>query len=79
MLEIPALEELRKVVADRIRTEQLDGLVRRDIDPVTIGNGLVSIFLSLLMSVTQLGPDAIATYAPGVLAVMEAALLPSPK
>ncbi len=79
VLEIPALEELRKVVAERIRSEQLDGRARHDIDPVEVGSGLVSIFLSLLMSVTQLGPDAIATYATGVMSVMEAALLPSPK
>ncbi|MDP1792528.1 MAG: TetR/AcrR family transcriptional regulator [Acidimicrobiales bacterium] len=79
VLEIPALEELRKLIAERIRGEQLDGRARSDIDPVVVGSGLVSIFLSLLMSVTQLGPDAIATYAPGVMSVMEAALLPSPK
>lgn len=79
VLEIPALEELRKLIAERIRAEQLDGRARLDIDPVEVGSGLVSIFLSLLMSVTQLGPDAIATYAPGVMSVMEAALLPPSK
>lgn len=79
VLEIPALEELRKLIAERIRTEQLDGRARHDIDPVVIADGLVSIHLSLLMSVTQLGPDAIATYAPGVISVMEAALLPPSK
>ena len=77
VLQIPALEELRKVVAERIRMEQLDGLVRVDINPVEVGHGLVSIFLSLLMSVVQLGPDTITEYAPGVMAVMQAALLPS--
>ena len=76
VLEIPALEELRKLIGERIRGEQLDGRARQDIDPVVVAGGLVSIFLSLLMSVTQLGPDAIATYAPGVMSVMEAALLP---
>lgn len=79
VLEIPALEELRKLIADRIRTEQLDGRARQDIDPVVVANGLVSIHLSLLMSVTQLGADSIATYAPGVISVMEAALLPPSK
>ena len=78
VLEIPALEELRKVVAERIRIEQLSDMVRADVDPVVIASGLVSIFLSLLMSVVQLGRDTIASYAPGVIAVMEAALLPAP-
>lgn len=76
VLEIPALEELRKVISERIRGEQLAGTARADIDPVLISSGLVSIFLSLLMSVVQLGRDTIAPYAPGVIAVMEAALLP---
>ncbi|HVT75843.1 MAG TPA: hypothetical protein VHD87_02350, partial [Acidimicrobiales bacterium] len=55
---------------------QLTDLIRSDIDPYAVGSGLVSIFLSLLMSVTQIGRDAIATYAPGVFAVTEAALAP---
>lgn len=75
VLEIPALEELRKVVGERIRSEQLDDEIRADIDPALVGSGLVSIFLSLLMSVVQLGRDTIIPYAPGVVAVMEAALL----
>ena len=76
VLEIPALEELRKVVGERLRLEQLDGVVRHDIDPYLVGSGLISIFLSLLMSVTQIGRDAITTYAAGIVAVSEAALLP---
>lgn len=75
VLEIPALEELRKVVGERIRSEQLADFVRNDVDPVELGSGLVSIFLSLLMSVVQLGRDTIVPYAPGVVAVIEAALL----
>jgi AcrR family transcriptional regulator len=76
VLEIPALEELRKVVGERLRLEQLDNMIRDDIDPYAVGSGLISIFLSLLMSVTQIGRDAISTYAPGVISVMEAALAP---
>jgi AcrR family transcriptional regulator len=76
VLGIPALEELRKVVGERLRTEQLTGMVRSDIDAYEVGSGLVSIFLSLLMSVTQIGRDAIGIYGPGIVAVTEAALLP---
>ena len=75
VLSIPALEELRKVVGERLRTEQLLDYVRSDIDPFAVASGLVSIFLSLLMSVTQIGRDAIVAYAPGVIADMEAANL----
>jgi AcrR family transcriptional regulator len=74
VLEIPALAEVRKACAERIRSEQLAGSVRPDIDPVTIGNGVVAIMLSLLMSVVQVGSTAATAYASDVAAVFEAAL-----
>ena len=74
VLEMPALEELRKVCAERLRTGQLNGSVRPDIDPVTIANGVVAVVLSLLMSVVQLGGTAVALYANDVAAVFEAAI-----
>jgi AcrR family transcriptional regulator len=74
VLEIPALADLRKACAQRLRGEQLAGSVRPDIDPVTIANGLVAIILSLLMSVVQVGNNAANTYADDVAAVFEAAL-----
>ncbi len=74
VLEIPALAELRKAVGERIRSEQLAGTVRADIDPVVMGNGVVAIMLSLLMSVVQIGSNAALTYGQDVAAVFEAAL-----
>jgi AcrR family transcriptional regulator len=76
VLEMPALAELRKACAERLRAEQLHGAVRHDIDPATMANGVVAIVLSLLMSVVQLGTDAAAPYAADVAAVFEAALEP---
>ena len=76
VLEIPALAELRKACIERIRTEQAVGTVRPDIDPVAIGNGVVSIVLSLLMSVVQVGANAAVAYGGDVAAVFEAALTP---
>jgi AcrR family transcriptional regulator len=75
VLEIGALAELRKACAERIRSEQLKGHVRSDIDPVTIGNGFVTITLSLLMSVVQVGGAVATNYGADVAAVFEAALL----
>src|SRR5437660_4497649 len=57
VLEIPALTELRKACAEKLRAEQLAGTVRPDIDPVAIGRGIVAIMLSPLMSVVQLGGE----------------------
>jgi AcrR family transcriptional regulator len=74
VLGIPAREELRKVCIERLRADQLAGAVRADIDPVTVGNGVVAITLSLLMSVIQVGPAAAAAYGDDVLAVFDAAL-----
>jgi AcrR family transcriptional regulator len=74
VLEIPALNELRKACGERLAAEQLAGTVRHDIDAAVIGNGIVAIMLSLLMSVVQLGTEAAGSYANDVAAVFEAAL-----
>jgi AcrR family transcriptional regulator len=74
VLQIPALEELRKVCAERLRSEQLNGTVRPDIDPVVIANGVVAVVLSLLMSVVQLGDTATDMYGEDVVALFEAAI-----
>ena len=74
VLEIPALAEFRKATAERIQAGQLAGTVRTDIDPVIVGNGIVSILLSLLMSVVQVGGDVALAYRADVAAVFEAAL-----
>jgi len=74
VLEIPALAELRKACVERLRTEQAAGIVRSDIDVAAISNGMVTIILSLLMSVVQLGGEAAGTYGSDVTAVFEAAL-----
>ena len=76
VLEIPALTELRKACAERLRAEQLAGTVRTDIDAAVVGNGVVAIVLSLLMSVVQLGSATAAPYSTDVSAVFEAALRP---
>lgn len=78
MIELPALEELRKAVAERLRTDQLAGVVRSDIDPVSIANGAVAIIISVLLSVLQFGNDGAVVYGADVLAVFEAALDPPP-
>jgi AcrR family transcriptional regulator len=74
VLEIPALNELRKACAERLRSEQAAGTVRPDIDAATISNGIVALMLSMLMSVVQLGSQAALTYSSDVASVFEAAL-----
>jgi AcrR family transcriptional regulator len=74
VIEIPALVELRKAVVERLRADQATGMVRSDIDAEEIGNGAVTIIISLLMSVLQFGPGAVAVYGPDIFAVFDAAL-----
>jgi AcrR family transcriptional regulator len=76
VIEIPALQELRKGVTERLRADQAAGVVRSDIDAAAVANGAVTIILSLLMSVLQFGRAGVAVYGPDVLSVFEAALAP---
>lgn len=76
VLDIPMLNELRRACADRLRVDQANGRVRTDIDPVVVANGIVSIVLSLLMSITQLGRGVVSEYAEDVGAVLSAAIDP---
>jgi AcrR family transcriptional regulator len=74
VLEIPALNELRKACTELLRTGQAAGTVRPDIDPAAVGNGIIALMLAVLMSVTQLGSGAAVAYSNDVAAVFEAAL-----
>ena len=76
VLETTALGDLRRLCAARLREEQAAGTVRADIDADLVGNGMVAILLSLLMSVVQLGTDSTFVYADHVVAVFAAALDP---
>lgn len=74
VLEMPALTELRKACTELLRSGQAASTVRSDIDPVVVGNGIIALMLSVLMSVTQLGSQAAIAYSHDVAAVFEAAL-----
>lgn len=76
VLEIPALNELRKACTEMLRNGQAGGTVRVDIDPAAVGNGVIALMLAVLMSVTQIGTEAAVTYSQDVAAVFEAALTP---
>ena len=58
LLQIPALQELRKTVTELIRAQQMAGGVRQDIHPGQTANGMVVIVISLLMATLQTGADA---------------------
>ncbi len=74
MIELPALNELRKAMADRLRSDQELGLIRTDIDLESMGRGIVSIYVSMLMAVVQFGNEGIEAYGPDVMNVLGAAI-----
>lgn len=76
VVDIPAMAELRKAVAERLRNDQLAGTVRDDIDPVAVANGAITITLTMMMAVLQVGRATVTALGPDVLAVFSAALDP---
>jgi AcrR family transcriptional regulator len=76
LLGIPALAQLRKDVSNLIAAQQISGLVRGDVEPVTMANGIVTIVISLLMSVVQTGGAGLDLVVDDVEAVLRAATRP---
>lgn len=75
-LDLPALAELRKGLAERLRSDQLDDVVRSDIDTSTMASGMVTIIMCLLVGVVQFGAAGVELYGDDVVAFMQAALDP---
>jgi AcrR family transcriptional regulator len=78
LLQIPALQELRKTVTELIRDQQVIGTVRQDIEPAQTASGMVVIVISLLMATLQTGANAAAYELVGedVESVLHAATRP---
>lgn len=74
MIELPAMTDLRIALADRLRIDRDVGLVRTDIDLDSIGRGIVSIYVSLLMAVVQFGSEGLEMYGADVMNVLGAAI-----
>jgi len=72
--DLQALADLRTRVADRIRADQAAGLARTDVDADVLGSGIVSIMMSLLITVMQLGRTVGTSNLPDVMSVLSAAL-----
>ena len=77
LVDLPALRQLRSLIADRVRRAQEDGEVRPDIDADQFADGAEAIILSLLMSITVIGQATETRRQLGVLTIFDAALRPS--
>jgi hypothetical protein len=78
LLQIPALQELRKTVTELILDQQMAGAMRRDVDPGQTASGMVVIVISLLMATMQTGANATGyeLVAADVESVLQAATRP---
>ena len=76
LLDIPALDQLRKGVAELMRAMQITGEVRRDVEPDQMASGIVVIVISLLMTTVQTGGIGFDQVADDVEAVLDAATRP---
>jgi AcrR family transcriptional regulator len=76
LIGIPALDQLRKGLADTLQDLQLAGRVRDDLDARAMANGFMTIWLSLLMSLVQTGSQPIDLLGEEVVAVFDAAMRP---
>lgn len=78
LIDIPALSDLRRAIADRLREGVSLGTVRPDVDPDLMAWGLETTVMSLLIAVLQTGVPATGERAEGVVALLHAALRPGP-
>jgi len=74
LLGIAALEELRKGLGELFARDQIDGLMRADVNPMMMAGGLVTIVISLLISLLQTGADPAGVLGEQVLLVLAAAI-----
>jgi AcrR family transcriptional regulator len=77
LVDLPALRQLRTLIAERVRAAQDLGEVRADIDPDQFADGAEAILVSLLMSITVIGQATETRRQLGVLTIFDAALRPS--
>ncbi len=76
LLDIPALEQLRKSVSELMRSLQVTGEMRQDVEPDQMASGIVVIVISLLMAAVQTGGSGFGPVAEDIEAVLDAATRP---
>ena len=76
LIGIPALDQLRKGLADNLLNLQMSGDVRDDLDAQAMASGFLTIWLSLLMSLVQTGSQPIDLLGEDVVSVFDAAMRP---
>lgn len=76
LIDLPALHEIGRLVADTVRAGQETGEVRPDIDPDAVGAGAEAIILGLTMSLAMGSGETTQRHAFGVVSAFDAMLKP---
>jgi AcrR family transcriptional regulator len=76
LVDLPAVHEVGRVVAEGIRRGQDDGSIRADIDPDTLAAGAEALILGLTISLAMSGGAATERHAFGVVSAFDAMLRP---
>ena len=79
MFDLPASHRLRTLIADSLRQGQAIGMVRADIDPPLLAEGIASLVEASLVATVQMSAAELLTddrRRSGVMSLLAAALLP---
>ena len=79
VLGFPAMDQLRRSVADLLAAGQEVGLLRSDVDVELMGRAIVTIWAMALITATQFGLDGLERELASIRALIEAALVRPPE
>ncbi len=79
VLQSAAFAELRRVVSELIAGGQAEGIIRPDVTPTDLADGLVSAVVAMSMASVQIGDDLRATFGAGFSSLLRVALSRDPR
>lgn len=74
VLGADAMSALGAAVSERVAQGQRVGVIRADIEPALLADGLVSVVIALAMASVQVGGPLLVERAPGIDAIFQAVL-----
>ena len=79
VLETEAFADLRAGVAALLEQPYAEGILRPDVPPAELADGLVGLVVAAAMVSVQVGPIVGETFGPGFAAVVRSVLTPDPR
>lgn len=79
VLETDSFGVLRRALADLLAGAQHEGVIRPDLSPDELADGLVAVVVAVAMASVQIGPTISGAFGAGVAAVFRGLLTPDPR